>query len=118
MNTTDIRNSDNSSSSGLRNHISLRTGPSNLRENPAAEIPLLLQTGLWRFRKNALWGVFRAQASRGLNCFRFEFRGDTNNVLTRRALAFFAPAIVFRHYPLPAIYAFEVYHGLTSSLEA
>jgi len=29
------------------------------------------------------------------------------------AFAFFATALVLHHYPLPAVYAFEVYHGLT-----
>jgi len=39
-------------------------------------------------------------------------------MLTRRALAFFAPAVIVCQYPLPAIYAFEVYHVSTSFLES
>jgi hypothetical protein len=31
----------------------------------------------------------------------------------RRAQTFFASAVIVRQYPLPAVYAFEVYHGLT-----
>jgi len=42
--------------------------------------------------------------------FGLESRGDINNVLARRALTFFAPAIFFGNDSLPAIYALETYH--------
>ena len=113
-NTTAIRNSEIRRSLVLESRVSLRTGPSYCRRPGCGNSSITTEGSLAYLPDCSLGGVSGARVSGAKSLSGLKIVGDINNMFARRAQAFFAPAVLVRQYPLPAIYAFEVYHGLTS----